>query len=90
MILAAMTMHTNSVGLVKAEMDSLVGTPSSLMFKTCLKVSPWSQVRRSLYKSSVGKWKRYERQLEETANRLQPLLEEFMQSCTDCNLDKEL
>jgi hypothetical protein len=32
------------------------------------------QVRRSLYATSVGKWKRYERQLEGVRERLQDLI----------------
>ncbi len=35
------------------------------------------QVRKSLYASAVGKWRRYERQLEGVRRRLQPIIEEY-------------
>ena len=35
------------------------------------------QVRQKLYKSSIGKWRRYSRQLAPVANHLAPLIQQY-------------
>ena len=34
-------------------------------------------MRKSLYATSVGKWKRYEKQLKGVRRRLQPVIDEY-------------
>ena len=35
------------------------------------------QVRQKLYTSAVGKWRRYEEQLQPVRHRLQPLIQKY-------------
>jgi hypothetical protein len=44
-------------------------------------------VRKSLYATSVGKWKRYERQLEGVRRRLQPIIQEYEASIVEGDHD---